>query len=363
MPRTKLMPVATSRRTAASVPTTLPFAWCANPVALINAATIANVIVTSVALLLLCGVSEDWWFSAALSYLPRAPYLVFSLTIIPAVVRRRWLPASVNALCGVLIAGPVMGLCAPLTVGSPPAPAESLMVVSCNIQNGDSDLAQVLAEIEALNPDVVALQETRRGDEELARQFAGWHIIHVDEYWVAARFPVRLVDQCDADSMQRTTAIACEIDAPGGKWLLCDIHLSTARHGLTELRWHSPLTGAGVDDLRWRQWERRLESEETLRFVDRHAGPPIIALGDFNTPTTSTLFADVWGEWQSAFETAGWGYGFTSPCNTSRLWPHNTPWLRIDHILCDASWQIHAAGIGHTAGSDHRLMWARVSLK
>ncbi|MBL8848854.1 MAG: endonuclease/exonuclease/phosphatase family protein [Planctomycetaceae bacterium] len=341
----------------------LPNDWRANPVALIKAATVVNVVVTAIALLLLCGISEDWWFSAALSYLPRAPYLAFSLPIIPAIGRRQWLPASINGLCGVLIAGPVMGLCAPLTLKSPPPPSQSLMVVSCNIDNGDSDLAQVLAEIDALNPDVIALQEIREGGDDFTRHFADWHSIHVGEYWVAARFPVRLVDQCDAEAMQRTTAIACEIEAPGGTWLLCDIHLSTARHGLTQLRWHSPLTGAGVDDLRWRQWERQLESEETLKFVASHAGRPMIALGDFNTPTTSSLFAGVWGEWQSAFETVGWGYGFTSPCNTTRLWPHNTPWLRIDHILCDPHWQIHEAGIGHTAGSDHRLVWARVSLR
>jgi endonuclease/exonuclease/phosphatase family metal-dependent hydrolase len=204
-------------------------------------------------------------------------------------------------------------------------------------------------------------RKPKRGGER-SPPFADWHTVHVGEYWVASRYPVRLVDQCDADAMGRTTAIMCEIDAPGGRCLLCDVHLSTARHGLTELRWHSPLSGAGVDDLRWRQWERRLESEETLRFVGRHIGQPLLVLGDFNTPTTSTLFTDVWGGWQSAFETAGWGYGFSAPCNAGRLWPHNTPWLRIDHILCDGSWQIHAAGIGRSAGSDHRLVWTRVSL-
>lgn len=352
--------VATERR---SFTLSLPIAWRTDPVPVIKTATAVNVVVTVLALVLICGVSEDWWLSAALSYLPRAPYLAFSLAILPAVIWRNWIMAIVNLLCAATIAGPVMGLSAPLGEGAPAATSDSMLVVSCNAQNGGSDLQQLFAELDALQPDVIAFQETTQGYDEIASHFDGWHIVDAGEFCAVARYPLRLIDQCDAESTQRKTAIACEIDVPGGACLLCDIHLSTARHGLTQLRWHSPLTGAGVDDLRWRQWERRLESEETLRFVAAHVGEPTIALGDFNTPTTSTLFADIWGggEWQSAFETAGWGYGFTSPCNTGRLWPSNTPWLRIDHILADANWQFHAAGIGRSAGSDHRLIWARMS--
>jgi endonuclease/exonuclease/phosphatase (EEP) superfamily protein YafD len=331
----------------------------------VRAATVLHVVVAFSLLTLLCGVSEDWWFSAALSYLPRAPYLALSLAIVPALAVRQWIPALVNGLCGALIAGPVMGLCAPL--GGPGRAANavdpgSLLIVSCNIQNGDSDLPKLMAEIDALQPDVIALQEVKRGDEALHEHYAGWHIVHADEYWIASRYPVRLIGLCDAEAMHRTTAMLCEVAGPDEPWLLCDVHLSTARYGLTELRWHSPLTGAGVEDLRWRQWERRLESEETLKFVSGHSDRPLMVLGDFNTPTSSSLFGDVWGGWQSAFDVVGWGYGYTSPCNTGRLWPENTPWLRIDHILCDAGWRIHAAGIGQSAGSDHRLVWGRVSL-
>ena len=327
-------------------------------------ATVAHVIVAAGLLVLLCGVSEDWWVSAALSYLPRAPYLVFSLAIVPALILRRWGAAATNGLCGLVIAGPVMGLCAP--VESPDGPVRttgtvSRVVLTCNIQNGDSDLPTLLAEIDALAPDAVALQETQRSGDALDEHFAEWHTVHVGEFFVASRAPVRLIDQCLAEATRRPTAILCEVDGPDGAWLLCNVHLSTARPGLTKLRWHSPLSGEGVDDLRWRQWERRLESEETLKFVSRYEARPVIVLGDFNTPTGSSLFSDVWAGWRSAFDLAGWGYGFTSPCNTSRLWPENTPWLRIDHILCDSGWVIDEVGIGQSAGSDHRLMWSRVA--
>lgn len=330
----------------------------------VKVATAVNIFVTLSLLALLGGVSEDWWVSAALSYLPRAPYLALSLAVVPAVMLRQWGRAVVNGLCGAVVAGPVMGLCAPVGVSDSSgvkSAEDSLLVLTCNIQNGDSDLPTLLAEIDALRPDVIALQETKRGGAALSAHFTDWQTVHVGEFWVASRYPVRLIDQCDAEATRRTTAILCEIASPRETWLLCDVHLSTARHGLTGLRWHSLLSGAGVDDLKWRQWERRLESEETLRFVSRYSDRPLIVAGDFNTPTNSSLFGDVWNGWRSAFDVEGWGYGFTSPCNTRRLWPENTPWLRIDHILCDAGWRIHQAGIGTSAGSDHRLLWSRVS--
>jgi len=342
----------------------LPPEWRRQTDRVVSRGTVVHVLATLALLVLLCGVSEDWWFSAALSYLPRAPYLVFSLLAIPALFLHRWLAAAVNVLCGLLIAGPVMGLCAPSQeTNAGPVPPESLLIVSCNAQNGDADLSKVLSEFDFLQPDVVALQEVRRGGEVLAEYFVDWNTIHVGEYWISSRFPIRPIAECAPEVSGRTTALLCEIDAPGGPVRLCDVHLNTARHGLNGLRWHSVLSGAGVDDLRWHQWERRLEAEETVQFVDEHAGRPMLVVGDFNTPSSSSLFQDIWSGWQSAFDTAGWGYGFTSPCNTGRLWPTNTPWLRIDHVLCDQAWQIHAAGIGHTDGSDHRLVWSRVSLR
>jgi endonuclease/exonuclease/phosphatase family metal-dependent hydrolase len=210
---------------------------------------------------------------------------------------------------------------------------------------------------------VIALQETSWGVEPLAGHFAGWHTVHVGEFWVSSRHPVRVIDECTPKAFERTTAILCEIEAPQGTILVCNVHLSTARHGLTDLRWHSPFSGAGVDDLEWRQWQRRLEAEETVRFIAEHAQRPLIIVGDFNTPANSTLLTDVWNGYTNAFDAAGWGYGYTSPCNTGRLWPANTPWLRIDHILCDDAWQVHRCAIGKSAGSDHRLIYAWLSLR
>ncbi len=316
-------------------------------------------------LVLLSVVSERWWVSAALTYVPRAPFLLPSLLLLlPCLlVDRRLL--LVNALCGVLVAGPIMGATAPIKAVAPaPANRPPLVVLSCNVQNGESELARAIAEFDAARPDIVALQETKWGYDALTRYFADWHTVHVGEFWVSARFPVKVVAECESATFERKTALLCQVEAPHGPLLLCNVHLNTARHGLVELQWHSPLTGVGVENFEWHEWQRQLEAEETLKFVTSHAGEkPLIVLGDFNTPTTSNLFVEHWSAFRSAFELAGRGYGYTAPCNTSRWWPRNTPWVRIDHILVDAAWDVHACEIGRSDGSDHRLIKAQVSLR
>lgn len=326
--------------------------------------TTLNAVLVAALLILLCVVSEDWWLSAALGYLPRIPWLAPSLLLIPAALLFRRSLVLVNILAALIVAGPVMGLTAPLS-SAPPLLDDSaaLTILSGNVQNGAGDLDALLAEIDAVDADIVALQETKWGVAPLAAHFAEWHVIHEGEFWLGSRYPLRLIDVCTPDAFDRPSAVLCEADTPHGPVLVCNIHLNTARHGLSDLRWHSPLSGDGVDDFEWHQWQRRLEAEATLEFVAPYAGRPLILLGDFNTPPNSSLFTDVWSGYTSAFDAAGFGYGFTAPCNTSRLWPANTPWLRIDHILCDDAWQVHACHISRSNASDHRLIWSRLSLR
>src|SRR5690606_26602976 len=89
---------------------------------------------------------------------------------------------------------------------------------------------------------------------------------------------------------------------------------------------------------------------------------PLLVVGDFNMPVTSSLFQQHWGDLTSAFDAAGWGYGYTAPCHTNgNHWPRNVPWLRIDHILLSAHWDPTDCWIGTSAASDHRCIAARIA--
>jgi endonuclease/exonuclease/phosphatase family metal-dependent hydrolase len=316
------------------------------------------------AFVLLCVVSERWWVSAALTYLPRAPYLIpAGVLLVAALVIRRGV-AWVNLLSLIIVAGPLMGLSVP-TNSSQAATASgpTLRVLSCNVQNGLSSLPRLLVEIDRVEADVLVLQETQTGVEDLEDYLKDWHNVHVGELWVASKSPVKLISECHVHSFDRRSAILCEVETEFGPVLIGSVHLNTPRYGLTELRWHSLLSDAGVDEFKEFQLQRAYEMKETRTWLNETTnGRPFLLAGDFNTPTTSSLFAPVWGDLTSGFEAAATGYGFTAPCQT-RIWPSNTPWVRIDHLLCSKDWSVAQFEIGHTNGSDHRLIWADLSLQ
>ncbi|MEZ6057983.1 MAG: endonuclease/exonuclease/phosphatase family protein [Planctomycetaceae bacterium] len=318
-----------------------------------------NLALVTLLLLLICYVSEGWWVSAALTYLPRVPYLLPSipLFVLAAIYRRDlcWTPLVAMGL----VLGPIMGFSAPTGTAAVPASGEkTLRLLSVNLQEGTGGPLRVFQEIEQMRPDVVVIQETLREIDGLDEQFADWQTVHVGEFFVASKFPISLVGECETQAFDRRTAIVCRVESPEGPFLVGNVHLNTVRHGLGELRLTSFVTGEGVEDFSWHQWTRRQEAAETEKFLHQYAELPLLVAGDFNAPTTSSMFTEHWSEWQSAFETAGMGYGYTVPCNTSHLWPQNTPWARVDHILTSPHWGVVSCRIGTGNGSDHRLIVA-----
>jgi len=140
---------------------------------------------------------------------------------------------------------------------------------------------------------------------------------------------------------------------------VANVHQMTARRGLLAINkrslWRGDAGGKvdGFRDL------REFESGEIRHAIDASAGDrPLIVAGDFNTPTSSHVFRESWGDLQSAFDIAGLGYGYTSPCKPHRYWFPNTPWARIDHILCTSHWTVERSWIGEGRGSDHRMIAA-----
>ena len=108
---------------------------------------------------------------------------------------------------------------------------------------------------------------------------------------------------------------------------------------------------------------RNDEASTTRDFVDHVAnGRPTLVVGDLNMPTSSHIYRTHWGAFINAHEAAGHGYGYTSPCSRFWWWPLETPWLRIDHILTSPHWAVSRCNRGESAGSDHRLVGARLHL-
>lgn len=316
---------------------------------------------------LLFVVSEDWWVTTVLTYAPRLPYLAPALGLFVASLfwhrRSMW----VNLAAIAIVLGPVMELSVPLarqfnaqTDGSS---RFELTVVSCNTQAFKPNFAKILEEIAVINPDVVVLQEASPLSPLVDEFFRNWHSVHYDHYWVGSRFPLKLVAKCEVEAFERTAGLIVEIDTPAGPIVVGDIHQMTSRKGLYELSPRSLLTGDGPEMLERYQVRRDDESIQIRNMVEEaRRDRPLIALGDFNTPVSSTFFQRHWGDLQSAFDVTGFGYGYSYPCKQFRYWPKNMPWARIDHVLCSPEWTVRSCQIGHSMGSDHRLIAATLLL-
>ncbi|MBC8114897.1 MAG: endonuclease/exonuclease/phosphatase family protein [Candidatus Saccharimonas sp.] len=316
---------------------------------------------------LLFVVSESWWVGTVLTYAPRAPFVAPTLGLLVAALFWHRPALWVNAVSLVVVLSPVMGLSLPASRLLSPSIVESgefeLKVVSCNVQAFKPNFKKVLEEIAVIDPDVVALQEAFPLSPLLDEAFRGWYTVSHDRYWVGSRFPVKLVAQCEVPIFERSAGMVVEIETPSGPVLLGDIHQMTARRGLVELSKRSLFGGEGPRRL---EESQELREEESLTIRDQiesaRGDKPLLLVGDFNTPVSSQMFQRHWGDFQSAFDLAGIGYGYTSPCKANRYWPENLPWARIDHILCSPEWTVRSCQIGKSAGSDHRLIAATLRL-
>ncbi len=330
--------------------------------------SVLNALAVLALFVLVCFVSEKWWVSAAISFVPRLPFAVPSVVLLVMTLLKmpRW--SILNGLASVVGLVFIGGLCAPVDRDSRPDDSTRIIrLLSCNVQDGDSYPDLLLREFLKVDADVLVLQEAL-GCESIDQVYSDRHILQRGEYRIISRYPVRQVGELRTPTVfgntGRLTATVFEVDHPTGTFQVVNVHCHTARWGLRELSWDSIVTGNGVEAFQTFQIIREMELNALAEYCAMAARRmPTLFVGDFNTPSSSSMFNDSWSRYRNAFESAGWGYGYTSPCNTANRWPNNTPWLRIDHILATSNWAIHSAAIGHTNGSDHRLVWAEVSLR
>lgn len=313
-------------------------------------------------------VSESNWLGSVVTFLPRLPWLLPGVLLLIASLMTRTKSFWINLATTLFVLLSIVEFNVPWdgfndSASSAPRDERTLRIVSCNVQNFEPDFSLVLREVQREKPDVVAFQEALRPPHLLAKHFEGWHQVHVRGLWVASKWPLRLLGECQSDLFSHLSGIAVEVDAPFGKFVVADLHLMTARKSLVGLRPLELVSGEAQLSLAGAVVERIEEARQTRDFVTEHAAKlPLIVVGDFNMPTSSGVYRSSFGDFSNAFESAAWGFGFTAPCKRFRWWPHNTPWQRIDHVLANDVWQVRECHIGEWDGSDHRLISAKLSM-
>lgn len=300
-------------------------------------------------------VGEHWWFSTAFCYLPRLPWLIPSLVLVPLLLWRRWKWTPLAIVPAFIVAVPLMGLCMPVAKAAPGE--HSLRIASCNIQDGLPRFASVVRELQRCKPDIIVLQECATPQPRMQTDWPDYHHAHIDDFDISSRWPIEMLGMIDSRTSNRYVAAVYRVAHPERPFLLADIHLSTPRHGLSQLRDLNNLSSAirGVSD--W-QAIRHAEIQELAAQIIEFGDEPIVLAGDFNQSWSGQFLQESFSSWTNAFEVAGTGYGYTTPTDTSRVWPNNTPWARVDHIVVNQQFGITHAEIGTSAGSDHRLIFA-----
>ena len=298
---------------------------------------------------------DRWWFATVLLFSGRWIFLAPLALLLPAAIlvgrRLIW----VQALAGLVVAGPIMGAQVGWRTLLPAPKGLSFRVVSFNADGGHRltiDLPIVLAGWQA---DVVALQECGPELEQAVRAVAGWHHHTVNGLCFLSRYPIRdssVMDRTALEAVRNSTAgiggsgdvVRYLIATPSGTVQVTNLHLETPRKGF------DGLFVFDIDHLRENTFLRDIESDLARRWVDQGVAAhrvPMLVAGDFNTPVESRIFQDHWsGDLEDAFSRIGRGLGMTKYNGWIRA--------RIDHVLVGPRWYVRRTEIGYDLGSDHR---------
>lgn len=331
--------------------------------------TAANLMGVAAAWFLIWEVSETHWLGSVATFLPRLPCLLPGVLLLTASLLTRSRTFWLNLTALLFALHSIVEFNVPWRRLMEPASAvakdeRTLRLVSCNVQNFAPDFSLVLREVQRAKPDIVAFQEALQPPRLLLEHFEGWHQIHVRGLWIGSKWPLRLLGECQTKLFSHLSGVAVEVNSPFGKFVLTDLHLMTARKSLIELRPLELLSGDSQLALAGATVERAEEARQLRAFVTEHQFElPVIVVGDFNMPTSSSVYRESFGDLTNAFDSAAFGFGFTAPCKRFRHWPSNTPWQRIDHILANDAWEVLACRIGEHDGSDHRLISATLRLR
>lgn len=261
-----------------------------------------------------------------------------------ALALKNWAAATVAAVSFAILAAMVL----PRAFGGgeePPPGSARLTVLSANVYRGNADARALVDLVRRVRPDVLALQEIRRGFIRRLRR-AGIErllpraslLIRAEDIpggrpgiGVYSRLPIHPLPR-----QSHSSALPFEVSLPGGERVrMVDFH---------------PLTPSVGQVPRWGDALEELPSAE--------GGEQTVLVGDFNATLDQSALRDVIDRgYRDAGEVTGSGLEMTWP-NDSSLGPLVT----IDHVLADQRLGIAGYGVEDLEGSDHRAIWAEVFL-
>lgn len=300
---------------------------------------------------------DSWWPVTLLLFMPRWLFLAPAVALAAAsAVRhrpRQWLLQGITAA---VVAGPLMGLSFPVhrLSASPPA-GDRVRIATFNMGLDPIRLDDLERWIERERLDVVCFQEGGTDIAALRPTLpAGWRLSR--KAFLATRLPVvaELPDfpqQPVAELRLHSSLMErWRLRAPSGReFVVASVHLPSVREGIKGFLARGETTGLTTHPAWWGR-----EMGRILSALLEGRGVPLLVGGDFNMPPDDSTLAALLATFRSAFDEAGWGYGYTRPARFS--------WVRIDRILTTPDWFITECRVGPDLGSDHLPVTAEVVL-
>jgi endonuclease/exonuclease/phosphatase (EEP) superfamily protein YafD len=259
------------------------------------------------------------------------------------------------------------------------AQAPTMRVLSFNVNSAHSGEAQVVAEIERYDPDLVLLQETghHATREALASLLAARYptVQVAGQLILATRYP-QVVGTTAVDGTPATPSDApppstgfqrVELDTPLGHLAIYNVHTVSPRHPLFRLGGAHGLRreitsgrlflGGGAPELHENADQRAAQVQAFAEAAARETDPVLIA-GDTNLPGQSPILRRYLSAYDDAFTQSSWGFGYTFPTNKWR------PWMRIDRVMARGGLRFVGFRVGEDrSASDHLCVVADVQAR
>jgi endonuclease/exonuclease/phosphatase (EEP) superfamily protein YafD len=317
-----------------------------------------SALVVLLALLALFG--EASWPVVLLLYLPRHPWILPGVLLLPFALRaeRRALlwPLGLGALVWLF---PIMGFALPLTWLRPAGP--TIRVLSYNTTYAADGVEGLRALVVETRPDLVLFQWTSHlANEALSGPaFEGWTVQRAEQFTVATRFRILSLETGGVPSWSGPPCAHAVLDTPLGTLDVYSIRPQSARveMGGARIRGVRQRLRRLIDDAKSGRLAelasfREAQARSIAQMVARAQHPVLIA-GDSNLPEGSPLLRHYFGGFKDAFFESSWGFGFT--------YPAKVPWLRLDRVLLGSGLDARSFEVLSRRASAHRPVLAEIT--
>lgn len=204
--------------------------------------------------------------------------------------------------------------------------------------------------------DVVVITECWRNEQPKASPDPDYHFAMDYTMCLLSKYPIVKVEgRPRQDVWERSGSGEIgvfEVQGPQGSFWILSLQLETVREGLEAILQKKL---GGIPDLYAKNDERRWESGLAVEWARDHAKSPFLAVGDFNMPVESTIYAEHWSKYHDAWSRCGRGLGWTKRTRKTGA--------RIDHVVFDDAWGCANAEIMPDIGSDHLGLAVDLRLK